>query len=149
MQLKKYTDYGLRILMYLASRNDEKLTTIREICDVFDLSANHVNKVVHHLGQLELITTKRGKNGGFSLSKSPDEIHLDYVIRQLEGDEPWIDCHSSYCVAVPACKLRGLILHGKEQFYQYLHDYTVADLMTGSGAELATIFRQRLANNEA
>src|SRR5690554_1974248 len=92
MQLKKYTDYGLRILMYLASHDaDElqegpKLATIREICDTFDLSANHVNKVVHHLGRLELIETRRGKNGGFVLAQRPEDISLAFVIRQLEGD---------------------------------------------------------------
>ncbi|WP_417658197.1 RrF2 family transcriptional regulator [Pseudidiomarina sp.] len=135
MQLKKYTDYGLRILMYLASfdaeQSDEKpkLATIREICDTFSLSANHVNKVVHHLGRLELIETRRGKNGGFLLAKRPEDISLAFVIRQLEGDEKWIECENPYCVALPACELKGIVARGKEVFYNYLNDYTLKSLM--------------------
>lgn len=135
MQLKKYTDYGLRILMYLASyeadesRCEPKLATIREICETFDLSANHVNKVVHHLGRLQLIETRRGKNGGFLLARRPEEISLAYVIRQLEGDEQWIECENPYCVAMPACELRGIVARGKEVFYDYLNQYTLESLM--------------------
>lgn len=135
MQLKKYTDYGLRILMYLASFDAEipaqapKLATIREICDTFELSANHVNKVVHHLGRLQLITTRRGKNGGFILAKAPKDISLAYVIRQLEGDEKWIDCENPYCIAAPACELKGIVARGKELFYDYLEQYTLQSLL--------------------
>ncbi|RUO55566.1 Rrf2 family transcriptional regulator [Pseudidiomarina homiensis] len=149
MQLKKYTDYGLRILMYLGTKegvdgrsSDDakgKLTTIKAICETFDLSSNHVNKVVHHLGRLQLIETRRGKNGGFFLAKAPNEIRLDYVIRQLEGDEPWIECHNPYCVALPACELKGIVARGKELFYDYLHEFTLADLLKKRG-QLQQIF---------
>ncbi|RUO50676.1 transcriptional regulator [Pseudidiomarina aquimaris] len=151
MQLKKYTDYGLRILMYLGAKESankaagegstapERLTTIKDICETFSLSSNHVNKVVHHLGRLQLIETRRGKNGGFFLAKAPNEIRLDYVIRQLEGDEPWIECHNPYCVALPACELNGIVARGKELFYDYLREFTLADLLKKRG-QLLQIF---------
>lgn len=151
MQLKKYTDYGLRILMYLGAKEgakessnnrteaSERLTTIKDICETFSLSSNHVNKVVHHLGRLQLIETRRGKNGGFFLAKAPNEIRLDYVIRQLEGDEPWIECHNPYCVALPACELNGIVARGKELFYDYLREFTLADLLKKRG-QLQQIF---------
>jgi Rrf2 family nitric oxide-sensitive transcriptional repressor len=151
MQLKKYTDYGLRILMYLGAKESakessnerteasERLTTIKDICETFSLSSNHVNKVVHHLGRLHLIETRRGKNGGFFLAKAPNEIRLDYVIRQLEGDEPWIECHNPYCVALPACELNGIVARGKELFYDYLREFTLADLLKKRG-QLQQIF---------
>src|SRR5690606_36453216 len=119
MQLKKYTDYGLRILMYLASfeadesRCEPKLATIREICETFDLSANHVNKVVHHLGRLQLIETRRGKNGGFLLARRPQEISLCYVNRHLEFDVELIYCEIPYVVVISACELRGYVSRGK------------------------------------
>ncbi|MEA3586910.1 Rrf2 family transcriptional regulator [Pseudidiomarina sp. 1APP75-27a] len=151
MQLKKYTDYGLRILMYLGvqeaqarkpgmeSSQQNKLTTIRDICTTFDLSTNHVNKVVHHLGRLGLIDTRRGKNGGFLLAKPAAEIRLDYVIRQLEGDEAWIECHNPYCAALPACELKGIVARGKELFYDYLAQFTLTDLLKKQG-QLLQIF---------
>ncbi len=144
MQLKKYTDYGLRILMYLASHesaaNDEPaVVTIREICERFELSANHVNKVVHHLGRLQLIGTRRGKNGGFWLQQKPETIHLDFVIRQLEGDEPWVECNRPYCIIQPACELKGIVAKGKELFYDYLHQFTLASLVKNQ-QQLRAIF---------
>ena len=115
--------------MFLGTQERGYLTTIREICETFELSANHVNKVVHHLGKLELIHTKRGKNGGFQLAKVPEEINLAFVIRQLEGDEYWIDCKHPYCIAFPACELKHIINQGKEVFYQYMGQYTLASLV--------------------
>ncbi len=140
MQLKKYTDYGLRVLMYLACQPKQAMTSVRIICEVFDLSANHVNKVVHHLAKLELIETRRGKNGGFMLAKPVESIRLDFVIRQLEGDEDWVECHTPYCVAFPACTLNSIVGKGKALFYEHLSNYTVADLVTDNKAELQQIF---------
>ncbi|MGI5308242.1 Rrf2 family transcriptional regulator [Rheinheimera sp. WS51] len=145
MQLKKYTDYGLRVLMYLACQPEQATTNVRIICEVFNLSANHVNKVVHHLAKLELIDTKRGKNGGFTLAKPLTDIRLDYVIRQLEGDEEWIDCRSPHCIALPACKLNGIVEQGKALFYQHLSQHTVADLVSDNKSQLQAIFIQELA----
>ncbi|MDX1706856.1 Rrf2 family transcriptional regulator [Pseudidiomarina sp.] len=143
MQLKKYTDYGLRILMYLGSVQNsdgsDKRATIKEICETFRLSANHVNKVVHHLGRIKLIETRRGKHGGFLLAKAPEEIQLDFVIRELEGDEAWIDCQNPYCVALPACELNSIVGRGKELFYEHLSRYTLKDLLKNS-AQLQQIF---------
>lgn len=140
MQLKKYTDYGLRVLMYLACQPEQSMTSVRLICEVFDLSANHVNKVVHHLAKLELIETRRGKNGGFTLAKPVEDIRLDFVVRQLEGDEDWIECHTPHCVALPACHLNGIVEKGKSLFYEHLRKFTVADLVANNKAELQQIF---------
>lgn len=145
MQLKKYTDYGLRILMYLASQPEQTMTNVRMICSAFDLSSNHVNKVVHHLAKLELIQTRRGKNGGFLLAKAADEISLDYVIRQLEGDEEWIECHTPACILLPACSLNSIVGKGKAMFYDYLSCFTIADLVKNNKAELQQIFVTALA----
>ncbi|MCO4320053.1 RrF2 family transcriptional regulator [Aliidiomarina quisquiliarum] len=140
MQLKKYTDYGLRVLMYLACQPAQAMTSVRVICEVFNISANHVNKVVHHLAKLELIETRRGKHGGFMLAKPVEAISLEFVVRQLEGDEEWIECHSPACVALPACTLNSIIGEGKALFYRYLSNFSLADLVTNNKAELQQIF---------
>ena len=85
MQLKKYTDYGLRVLIYLAAAESDERATINDLSSVFSVSKNHLNKVVHHLGKLGLIKTWRGKGGGFSLAVDARHTRLDTVIRQLEG----------------------------------------------------------------
>lgn len=129
MQLKKYTDYGLRVLMYLAAKEDNERVTIDELSGIFNVPRNHLNKVVHQLGKEGLIETRRGKNGGFLLAVDPADVRLDRVIRRLEGDEYWIDCHKPECAIFPVCELKSLINQGKETFYNFLSNYTLASLL--------------------
>ncbi len=129
MQLKKYTDYGLRVLMYLAAKEDNERVTIDELSGIFNVPRNHLNKVVHQLGREGLIETRRGKNGGFLLAVDPADVRLDQVIRRLEGDEYWIDCHKPECAIFPVCELKSLINQGKETFYNFLSNYTLASLL--------------------
>ena len=130
MQLKKYTDYGLRGLMYLAAKEDTKRATIDELSGIFNVPRNHLNKVVHQLGKEGLIETRRGKNGGFLLAIKPSDIRLDKVIRRLEGDEYWVDCHKPECAIFPVCELKHVINQGKETFYDFLAGYTLASLVS-------------------
>ncbi|WP_417438971.1 RrF2 family transcriptional regulator [Idiomarina sp.] len=130
MQLKKYTDYGLRVLMYLATKEDTKRATIDELSGIFNVPRNHLNKVVHQLGKEGLIETRRGKNGGFLLAIEPADIRLDRVIRRLEGDEYWVDCHKPECAIFPVCELKNVINRGKETFYDSLSNYTLASLVS-------------------
>ena len=130
MQLKKYTDYGLRVLMYLAAKEDTKRATIDELSGIFNVPRNHLNKVVHQLGKEGLIETRRGKNGGFLLAIEPADIRLDRVIRRLEGDEYWVDCHKPECAIFPVCELKNVINQGKETLYDFLSNYTLASLVS-------------------
>ncbi len=139
MQIKKYTDYGLRTLIYLGIRSPGSVVTINEICEAYDIPRNHLNKVIHQLGKEGFILTKRGKNGGFSLAAPPEEIRLDHVIRRLEGDTPWVNCHSPKCTIEPACELQHILAEGKRAFYQFLSNYTLASII-GNKAQLERIF---------
>ncbi|WP_300319711.1 Rrf2 family transcriptional regulator [Idiomarina sp.] len=148
MQLKKYTDYGLRVLMYLAAKKDDDRVTIDELSGIFNVPRNHLNKVVHQLGKEGLIETRRGKNGGFLLAVDPADVRLDKIIRRLEGDEYWIDCHKPECTIFPACELKNLINEGKETFYRFLSDYTLASLMQND-ADIRRLWGQEIPINEA
>lgn len=134
MQIKKYTDYGLRTLIYLACLPQGRLVTIGEICDAYEIPRNHVNKVIHQLGKEGFIVTRRGKNGGFQLAAPANTIKLDKVIRRLEGDTPWVNCHSPTCVIEPACELQHILAAGKELFYDYLSQYSLASLLSNKSA---------------
>lgn len=148
MQLKKYTDYGLRVLMYLAAKKDDDRVTIDELSGIFNVPRNHLNKVVHQLGKEGLIETRRGKNGGFLLAVDPADVRLDKIIRRLEGDEYWIDCHKPECAIFSACELKNLINEGKETFYRFLSDYTLASLMQND-ADIRRLWGQEIPINEA
>ena len=129
MQLTRYTDYGLRVLTMLAVLPEGRLTSIDEMCGTFDISRNHVNKIVHHLGKLGWASTKRGKGGGVGLGCAPEFINLADVIRALESNLSIVECQSPTCALQPACRLQGILRSAAQAFMDSLGQYTLADLV--------------------
>lgn len=130
MRLTVYTDYSLRVLMYLAIPRT-RLATISEIAGSYDVSRNHLMKVVYELGVAGYIETIRGQNGGMRLAKPPEAINLGEVIRRTEPDMALVPCFdpvNSVCVITPACKLRRALHRAREAFLAVLDEYTLADL---------------------
>jgi Rrf2 family nitric oxide-sensitive transcriptional repressor len=83
MQLTTYTDYALRVLIYLAVY-DDRLVTIADITNAYGISKNHLMKIVHHLAQRGWITTTRGRRGGVRLAHPPTDISLGTVVQETE-----------------------------------------------------------------
>ena len=85
MRLTAYTDYAMRVLMYLALKQDG-LATISEIAKSYSISKNHLMKVVHQLGVAGYVETVRGRGGGLRLAKPSESIGLGEVVRRTEPD---------------------------------------------------------------
>ncbi len=139
MHLTRYTDYGLRILIYLALKPENQLTSIDEISDVYGISRNNVNKIVHHLGKVKLLKTKRGKGGGFSLNQAPEYINIGDVVLELEGSLNVVECYKPPCIIAPACQLKEVLKQAIDAFMYALQQYTLADLLHNKQADLITI----------
>ncbi|WP_076414205.1 Rrf2 family transcriptional regulator [Shewanella sp. UCD-KL12] len=131
MQLTRYTDFGIRTLMYLAIQPErETLFRISEITEVFELSPNHVSKIVHHLGKLGYLQTIRGKSGGFKLGMSPDDINIGQLVRVLENSLAPIDCSKPYCRFTPACQLKGVLAEAVSAYLTVLDQYSLSDIVS-------------------
>jgi Rrf2 family nitric oxide-sensitive transcriptional repressor len=128
MQLKKFTDFALRVLIYLAVHPD-RVISINEIARAFGISRNHLLKVVNELVAKQLITTHRGKTGGIRLATAPAAINVGSLVRQLEGLNPLIDCRDPYCPILPACTLNHALQEAQQAFFDSLSRYTLADLI--------------------
>lgn len=140
MQLTRYTDFGVRTLMYLAVQPDRTtLFRISEITEVFDLSPNHVSKIVHHLGKLGYLETIRGKMGGFRLGKPAGEINLGQLIRSLENSLTPIDCSKPYCRFTPTCQLKGVLAQAVEAYLTVLDQYSLLDIVSNRNELLALL----------
>lgn len=126
MQLNKFTDYGLRLLMYLLKSKDE-LHTIAQVAQDLRISENHLVKVSHFLSQQGWIIGTRGKGGGIRLHPQAMYLPIGDIIRTLEHDEKVIDCLGISCNLRGHCYLSSLFPLAMEQFYQYLNQYQLKD----------------------
>ncbi|ATA22681.1 transcriptional repressor NsrR [Brenneria goodwinii] len=128
MQLTRFTDYGLRALVYLASLPDEEMTSISEVTEVYGVSRNHMVKIVHQLSRAGLVMAVRGKNGGIRLGKPAESIRVGDVIRELEPLS-LVNCGDEYCHITPACRLQRILSQAVQNFLHELDQYTLADLV--------------------
>ncbi len=126
MRLTRYTDYALRVLIYLGARPD-KLCSISEISRGYDISQNHLMKVVNDLVNAGYLVSARGRFGGVRLARSPAEINIGAVIRHTEDGFDLVDCGD--CVIAPACGLTGALRKALAAFLAVLDEYTLADLI--------------------
>ncbi|QDE32980.1 MULTISPECIES: Rrf2 family transcriptional regulator [Shewanella] len=140
MQLTRYTDFGIRILMYLAVQPErESLFRIAEVTSVFDLSSNHVAKIIHQLGKLGYLHTVRGKSGGFRLAKAADDVLLGQLVRDLEHSLAPIDCESPYCRFTTVCRLKGILGQAVAAYLAVLDQYTLTDIVANRTDILSTL----------
>ncbi|MCE3257476.1 Rrf2 family nitric oxide-sensitive transcriptional repressor [Nitrobacter vulgaris] len=130
MRLTTYSDYALRVLMYLALRSDG-LSTIAEIAGSYKISEAHLMKVVHQLGVAGYIETVRGRGGGLRLAKPAETIGLAEVIRTTEPDMAIVSCLkplNAPCMINPSCVLKRALERAQRAFMEVLEGYTLADL---------------------
>jgi Rrf2 family nitric oxide-sensitive transcriptional repressor len=146
MRLTRFSDIGLRVLIYLHEGHTRpNPVTVAEIATQFDLPLNHVVKVAGQLARLGWVQAVRGRNGGLRLALEPAAIGVGTVLRQLEGDTELIDCDGSGCQLAGACSLRSALAEGMRAFYAALDRYTLADLAGGStGAQVLAMHRMFL-----
>lgn len=131
VRLTIYTDYALRLLMYLALK-DDGLATIAEVADSYGISKNHLMKVAHQLGVGGYVGTVRGRGGGLRLAKSAEKIGLGEVVRRTEPDLALVPCLSPIdapCAILSRCLLRSALDKARVAFIEVLDGYTLGDLV--------------------
>lgn len=141
MRLTRFTDYALRVLLYLGARPD-RLCSIAEIAAAYEISQNHLMKVVSDLGQAGLVASTRGRAGGIRLARPAAEINVGSVVRRTEAGTDLVDC--GHCVIAPACGLTGVLAEALSAFLAVLDRYTLADLLTRG--DIGLLFLNRPAS---
>jgi Rrf2 family nitric oxide-sensitive transcriptional repressor len=133
MRLTDYTDYSLRVLLYLAVRG-AGLSTIQDISQAYGISKNHLMKVVQQLGERGWVETVRGRNGGLRIAESTRMLTVGEVVRATESDFALVSCLPDHrgdqraCVIMSQCRLRGALQAASNAFLSELDRYTIGEV---------------------
>ncbi|HAV12035.1 MAG TPA: Rrf2 family transcriptional regulator [Opitutae bacterium] len=132
MELTSFTDYSLRVLMYLAKHQPER-SSIDELAEFYKISRHHLAKIIKRLSQLGYVETIRGKGGGVCLALAPERINLAKVIRGTEPHFNLVECFAKEsagnCVIHGNCALKGVLWRAQGHFFEHLEKYTLADVV--------------------
>jgi Rrf2 family nitric oxide-sensitive transcriptional repressor len=130
MNITRFSDLALRLLMYLGSRAKpmETTVTVREAAALFNVPYTHLVKVAHQLGQQGFLITTKGVGGGLRLARSAESIRLGEILRITETSDAVIDCTAQLCPLTGACLLKGALDSAYAAFLDKLDQYTLAEI---------------------
>lgn len=128
MKLSLQTDYALRTLLLLAASPGRRVT-MREISDFYDISLEHLRKVVNQLAALGYIDTFRGAGGGMVLRNAPETVTLDKIVESFEHRGRLVDCSAQPCRIVSQCRLKGMLAEAESAFYTAMARYSLKDMV--------------------
>jgi Rrf2 family nitric oxide-sensitive transcriptional repressor len=150
MQLTRFSDFGLRLLMYLTQHDRATPITVGEIAEQFEVPHNHLVKVANKLGKMGLVTAIRGRNGGLMLAQPAASIKLGDTLRGLEGDAGLVNCVEPPCVLKGQCLLSGVLRDGLNAFYDRMNEVTLADVSANrTGTAIISMHRNYMASLNA
>lgn len=130
MRLTSYTDYALRVLLYVGAA--EHAVTITTVSNAFGISKDHLRKVVHALSQHGYLHTTQGRSGGLTLGMPANRINLRDVVMQFEPGE-MVECFSkdaNTCPITAMCGLKHALMKAQRKFFETLGEYYLSDLIS-------------------
>jgi Rrf2 family nitric oxide-sensitive transcriptional repressor len=148
MRLTRFSDIGLRALMYLGAHPGRTVPTA-EISDAMNVSHFHLMKSLQALDALGVVSGTRGRGGGFSLSRKGTSIRLGALVRRLEPSLALAECFEaeSTCPLTGDCRLAGVLSEAQRAFFDALDRYTLGDLLEADRAQLVQMGGPRVASH--
>jgi Rrf2 family transcriptional regulator, nitric oxide-sensitive transcriptional repressor len=143
MQLTKFTDLGLRVLMYVSQSTHTRMVSISELAQQLNVPRNHLIKVVTVLNKTGWIQATRGPGGGLRLGMDPASLALGLVVRTLEGKQSLVDCAQPPCPLAGSCGLKGALDESLSVFYRHLDTYSLADVTPKHTSEIIVHLQQK------
>lgn len=131
VHLSLYTDFSLRLLVYLAGVRDARPVSARLIAEKYNVSAHHMHKVAQGLRKLGYIESVCGRNGGLRLAVAAESLRIGDVVEAMEGRGHMADCARGPCMLHGACLLKGALDRAERGFFDELRKYTLADVVRG------------------
>lgn len=132
MHLTQFSDYSLRLAIYLACHPDQ-LVSVEEISRAFGISRHHLVKVAQTLTDLGLVETQRGRGGGMRLAVQPSDVNVGWLIRRTEPHLNFVECFDTdknTCPIAPACELKRALVSAQQAFLAVLDGFNLSQFVT-------------------
>jgi Rrf2 family transcriptional regulator, nitric oxide-sensitive transcriptional repressor len=145
MQLTLFSDYSLRVLLYLSTHRDRRVP-LPEISAAYGISQHHLVKVVQRLVEERLVESVRGRGGGLRLARPPGDINIAAVVRLTEPNSTLVECfdaRTNTCPIDSACGLKMALVKAQNAFFAELERYSLADF-SSRGPALIKLWRANL-----
>jgi Rrf2 family nitric oxide-sensitive transcriptional repressor len=143
LRLTTFTDYALRVLIYLGAQ-PERRATVAEVANAFGISQSHVSKVAHFLGAAGWLQNTRGHHGGMRLAVPASQVNIGEVVRLAEGADVPAECFekakAGECRIVGGCRLKGVLAEAVQAFHASLGKHTLEDLVEPREALVRLLF---------
>jgi len=136
MNITTFSDYTLRVLIYLATHEGEKCTA-DEIAKAYDISFHHVAKAAQWLAREGYVNSARGRAGGMTLRRDLSDINIGQVVKATERGSVLVDCmraNGGSCCIKPSCGLKLALAEAQAAFYKTLETFSLADIVTEKSA---------------
>ena len=144
MQLTQFSDYSLRVLLYLTA-HPSRVVPLQEISRSYGVSHHHLVKVVRRLSERGLVECVRGRSGGVRLGRPPADINIGALVRATEPHLDLVECfdrETNTCPIDGVCGLKGVLKHATSAFLGVLDGHTLADFEPRAAA-LIKVWRRR------
>jgi Rrf2 family nitric oxide-sensitive transcriptional repressor len=131
MQLTQFSDYSLRLLLYLAAHGD-RVVPLTEVSSAYGISHHHLVKVAQRLIAEGFVSSVRGRTGGIRLNRDPKEINVGRLIRLTEPNFHMVECFdrdANTCPITSACGLKGALHAALDAYIRVLDQYSLADFL--------------------
>ena len=133
--LSKKAKYGLKALLYLADQPESRIVSITDIATNERIPKKFLDMILLEMRNAGLLSSRKGKGGGYSLALPPEKIFIGTVIRLLDGPLAPVSCVSQTayrrcddCISEEACRIRQLMGKVREATAGVLDSTTLADI---------------------
>src|ERR671924_477808 len=107
MMFSTKAEYGVRIMAHLAAHDGDGPVSLSAIAEAEGLPLAYLEHLVQRLRKAELVESRRGAHGGYTLAREASDITMAEVVEALEGDIAPIECITADADGVLTCAREG------------------------------------------
>lgn len=141
MKLTRASDYAIRGVVYMSMQPQGAIVVIPEVAREMDVPVGFLARIFQSLSRAGIVISHRGKKGGYSMARKPEEVSLCDVVEAVEGDIKLNICLDGYnaCKRMDYCPVRKELANVQKDLVESLGKTNFADLAAQEKAHRDTL----------